>query len=228
MNRPFLFAGIFGAIAVVLALFVNIPLRGISFDSPPPFTHPVIAIELGASSTTMEVVLGPEGEARSRKVSALMQATVRDTLFVLGYTLFLLVFAGTIWWQTRKVLHLLLCLLALAIGLADIAENTAIKSLLMAYGSDMYEASGSDFRRVLLFAWVKWAGLAVYFAVLVPYLWARGWMIGRVLGLVAAVAAVLGLLAWFSPTWIERYVAVVFMALPLTVAYCFLAKKGAE
>lgn len=223
MNRPFLLAGFLGLVALLFASTVNLPLRGISFDSPPPFTHPVIAIELGTSSATMEVVLGPEA-GRSDKVSALLAATNRDTLFVLAYTLFLLAFAATVWRQTRRLVHLLLVLLALGIGFADIAENTAIKSLLLTYVSDMYEAGGSDFRRVLLFAWAKWAGLAVYFAVLVPYLWARGWVIGRGLALVAAVAAVLGLLAGFSPIWIERYVAAVFMALPLTVAYCFLAK----
>lgn len=226
LNRPFLLAGLIGLATLFVAVVVNLPLRGVTFAVPEPFSHPIIALEFGASSSMLETLLGAAGQERTDKIWALMSATQRDTLFVITYMLFLLAFAGTVWRQTKKPIHLLLCVLALGIGLADIAENTAIKSLLLAYDSEVYTADGSDFSRVRLFAWLKWAGLAVYFAVLVPYLWACGWIAGRALAIVAGLAAVLGLVAVFAPTWIERYVALVFIALPLTVAYCFVAKKA--
>jgi hypothetical protein len=224
MNRPFLLPAFLGLIAIVLALRVNLPLRGLHFNSPPPFTNPVLALEFAPSSETLSIVLGQDGN--TTQIAALRASTRRDNLFALGYTLFLVALAGVVWRQTRKKRYLLLVGLALLIGVSDLLENGAIQMLLSNFEHDTLYQDTLGFRRVRMFAWAKWLGLALYFGALAPYLWGNGWLLGRGLALVAGIAVVLGILAWFSPEWIEAYVYAVFVAFPLAVAFCFLKKDA--
>ncbi|MBK9336395.1 MAG: hypothetical protein IPM98_07320 [Lewinellaceae bacterium] len=224
MNRPFLLPAFLGLIAILLAMLMNLPLRGLHFDAPAPFTNPVLALEFAPSAETLGTLLG--SDADGAKVTALRAATLRDNLFVFGYTLFLAALASVVWRQTRRKRYLLLGFLALFIGLSDLMENGAIQMLLSNFQNDMLLSDAMDFRRIRMFAWAKWLGLAVYFGALAPYLWGRGWLLGRGLAIVAGIAVVLAVMARFYPEWIEAYVTAVFAAFPLAVAFCFLKKEA--
>lgn len=212
-------------LALLLAAFMAQPLRQVAFETPPPFRDAVMAVEWAPSPATMDVVLGKAPE-RPERIRALLEATRRDGLFILAYTLFMCGFAVTMSLVSRHRYYLLLGVVALVVGFADLGENGAIRSLLLLYDSETFTPGGSDYLRVRLFAWVKWAGTALYFAGVGPYLWSRGWFIGRVLALLAASVVIMWILAQFSALWAEPYALGVFGLLALATAYCFRPVKG--
>ncbi len=168
-RRPFFLTGIVGVLALLLAAFMAQPLRQVTFDTPPPFRDAVMAVEWAPSPVTMDVVLGKAPE-RAKRIRALLEATRRYGLFILAYTLFMCGFAATISLVSRRRHYLLLGIVALLVGFADLGENGAIRSLLLLYDSETFTAGSADYLRVRLFAWVKWAGTALYFAGVGPYL----------------------------------------------------------
>lgn len=224
-RRPFFWVGLTGLMALMAAVLMAGALRGVSFETPPPFRDAVTAIEWAASAETMDIVLGAPPE-RSRRIQALLQATARDGLFALAYTLFMCAFAVKGAWLSQCWYYLLLAVLALAVGFADLAENSAIRALLLLYDSEMFEPSGADYVRVRLFAWVKWAGITLYFAGIAPFLWSRGWVLGRLLALLVASVVVMWLLAQVFRTWAEPYAMAVFLLFAVSIGYCFVPLKA--
>ncbi len=220
-RRPFFWAGLAGLVALAAAVLMAGALRGVSFETPPPFRDAVMAIEWAASAETMDIVLGAPPE-RSRRIQALLQATARDGLFALAYTLFMCAFAVTAAWLSQRWYYLLLAALALAVGFADLAENGAIRALLLLYDSETFEPGGADYVRVRLFAWAKWAGITLYFAGIAPFLWSRGWALGRLLALLAAAVVVMWVLAQVFRTWAEPYALAVFLLFAVAIGYCFV------
>ncbi|MCS7037489.1 MAG: hypothetical protein RMJ33_09350 [Saprospiraceae bacterium] len=224
-RRPFFWAGLAGLLALLAAVLMANALREVSFETPPPFRDAVMAIEWAPSAETMDVVLGAAPE-RARRIEALLQATARDGLFVLAYTLFMCAFAVTAAWLSHRWRYLLLAALALAVGLADLAENGAIRALLLLYDSETFEPGGADYVRVRLFAWAKWAGITLYFIGIAPFLWSRGWVLGRLLALLAAAVAVMWVLAQFLRAWAELYSLAVFLLFAIAIGYCFVPVRA--
>jgi len=114
--------------------------------------------------------------------------------------------------------------LALLIGAADLAENAAIRTLLSLYGSDLYEPGGADYVRIRLFAWLKWAGLALYFAGVALYFGLHERRRARLLAISSGLVAAAGALAQFSDTWAEPYALSVFGLFFIAIGYCFWKK----
>ncbi len=114
--------------------------------------------------------------------------------------------------------------LALLIGAADLAENAAIRTLLSLYGSDLYEPGGADYVRIRLFARLKWAGLALYFAGAALYFGRHERRRARLLAIPSGLVAAAGAVAQFSDAWAEPYALGVFGLLFAAIGYCFWKK----
>ncbi len=226
-KRPFALAGMAGVVSLLLAVFLAWPLRRVAFEVPAPFRDVVIAIEWASSPQTMEVVLGTDS-GRAARIEALLEATNRDSLFVLAYTLFMCVFAVTTAVHARRRHYFLLTIPALLAGLADFGENSAIRTLLLLYDAETFEPGGADYVRVRIFARVKWALIALYFAGAVPYLWSRGWWLGRMMALAGGAVVLLWVLAQFSHSWAEPFALTVFALLSAATAFCFRPVRGSE
>ncbi len=224
-RRPFFWSGLAGVFALGAAVWMAFALREVSFETPSPFRDAVITIEWAASDEAMAVVLGSPPE-RSERIRALLQATERDNLFALAYTLFMVVFALKAARLSQRKEYRLLAALAVAIGFADLAENNAIRTLLLLHDAETFFPGGADYVRVRLFAWVKWAGITLYFAGVAPFLWSRGRALGRLLALLAASVVVLWFLAQRHRSWVEPYSLLVFVLFAAAVGYCFTVIKA--
>ncbi|MBK6930844.1 MAG: hypothetical protein IPH12_08185 [Saprospirales bacterium] len=226
MKRPFLLAGLLGIIAMMLAVLTSMQIpRNHSFNCPEPFRRPVLALEFVRSAESLSALFGTDKYGRAGNIRRIRKAQNTDNFFIAGYTLFLLAFAMTIWRQTRKWRYALLVLLALAIGLSDLFENGAIRLLVDGMEKTPLQLESIDFQRLHFWAWAKWLGLAVFFAAIGPYVWSLRWL-GRVLAAAGLLSALLGVFAWFSDAWIERYASAVFATFPLAVIFCFWYRAG--
>ena len=223
LRRPFLPAGIAGICALLAAVWVVAPLRRIPFEVPPPFRDAMMAIQWTAYPTTVDALLGT-AIGRAERIGAILEATHRDSVFVLAYGWFLVAFTVAAARTSKYNAYSILCVLALLIGAADLAENAAIRTLLSLYGSDLYEPGGADYVRIRLFARLKWAGLALYFAGTALYFGLHERRRARLLAISSGLVAAAGALAQFSDTWAEPYALSVFGLLFVAVGYCFWKK----
>lgn len=219
MKRPFLIAGLIGAIALVIATFVSSPLAKHVFICQPGFTKPMLAMEFIASAQELQTFFGTEG--LSAKIVAMEQALGMDFLFILAYTTYLIAFAFAIYKRQKNRFYLALPALAILIGLADILENGAIKMLMRAKPEELVDAM--SFQRLHFFTWTKWLGLVVYFAAVIPFLRGAG-RFGQLLALAAALVCINAILAVFAKTWIQPFTTGIFLIFPLTVVFCFFQK----
>ena len=231
MKKPFFIAGLIGLAAVVAALFVSRPLAGYTFQCPPGFTRPVVALEFIASEQELITFFGPsalageDGEMTlTDEKNAIRRSLGLDFMFIPLYTLYLMAFAWAIYRQNRKKGYLLLILLAALIGLADIFENGAIQMLLNKFMPPAHNLEVADFQRLHFFAWTKWLGLVLYFAAVLPFLRLAG-RLGQLLTLAAVVVCCSGLWAFFHKDWIEQFTVSVFLFFPLAVVFCFFYKS---
>ncbi|TNE59278.1 MAG: hypothetical protein EP344_08885 [Bacteroidetes bacterium] len=219
MRRPFLIAGLLGVLTMLLAMRIAAPLKGHEFVCQTPFTNPVVALEFIGSTEELDAFFG-SGD-RTAAVAAMKTSINRDNFFIAGYALFLMAFALTIWMLTRKNRYMGLLMLGLLIGLADLLENDTMKDLIRQVNDTPTAIGFGLFRQLHTYTWAKWLGLAAYFAALIPYLWTKR-LPGRLLAFAGGLTALLGVVAWFLPSWIEKYSTAVFLTFPVAVLFCFL------
>ncbi len=176
----------------------------------------MMAMQWAAHPTTVDALLGT-AIGWAERIGAILEATHRDSVFVLAYGWFLVAFTVAAARTSKYNAYFILCVLALLIGAAELAENAAIRTLLSLYGSDLYEPGGADYVRIRLFARLKWAGLALYFGL---HERRRAPLLAIPSGLVAAAGA----LAQFSDTWAEPYALSVLGLFFIAIGYCFWKK----
>lgn len=219
---PFILAGIFGIAALVCAALIGLPLKDHSLVCPASFTQPMLALEFVRSGDELQILLGRDQMAEN--IKAVESALGRDYLFILAYTFYLIALAHAIFRLRRKRRYLLLAVLAVVIGLADIFENGAISQLMERFQAAPSQLEAVDFQRLHIWTWTKWLGLLVYFAAVMPFL-RRSGRLGQILSLAAAAVCLLGLVAFFSRNWIQPYTTAIFLLFPLTVVFCFVPKN---
>lgn len=206
----------------MLAFLIGIPIKNSTFTCQPPFTNPTVALEFVKSSADLDAFFGQD--RREDNLRDMQASLNRDNFFVAGYTLFLMGMALTVWRRTRLNRYAGLIVLALVIGMADLLENSVLKTALGQLLKDAPVAEDA-FVQLSKYTWIKWLGLAAYFGLLAPFLWRRR-LVGRLLAICAVITVLLGAAAWFSDAWIQSYTTAVFGVFPLAVAFCFLYRKN--
>lgn len=188
-RRPFLISGILGLGAVAVTLLL-------SFVGPRPaalpagFITPVLAFEFAKSEAEVRQIIDPVGDVRP----AMDRVNQLDFLYIALYGGCLFTFALTCDRLTGRRLFFGAAALAIGIMAADILENVQLLTI-TAHMDD--GGFAGELTRLRLFTWLKWGGLAVYFALLWPY-FARLGGPARWLGAICFLPLLLGAVAFLS------------------------------
>lgn len=163
---------------------------------PAGFFTPVLAYEFAAEEAEVTDLFAPLGQPAGEAVRADMDRVNRlDFLYILLYGGFLVTFALTCARLTGRRLFVAAAVLAVAIMVADVLENTQLLAMTARLGTGDL---APNLARLHWFTWLKWGGLALWFLLLWPYFGRAGrW--GRVIGWASLLPLLLGVVAFVRP-----------------------------
>jgi hypothetical protein len=217
-DRLFLLSGILGVGAVVIPLIFSLIGPRQVGPMPDGFFTPVLAFEFAESTAELTSLFAPEGAA-----AAMDRVNRWDFLYMTFYGLFLFTFALAAARQTGRRYFYVPAALALLIPLADAMENVQLLAITRVLGeadvAPVLDRLLPLLTRLRWFTWLKWGGLAVYFLLIWPYFRGQSGLLGRVIGIVAQLPAVLAVLSYFNRGLLSELfaLAVGLMFLLLTV-----------
>lgn len=235
MKRPFLFAALFMLLALWPLIRMNQVVDNAGFQLK-GFKTAVLQAEFPASNKDVFDLYGAEKTTeRAGRTDKMRQAHAFDNLFLLGYGLFLLVFAFqgyrlSGWWRFLAMMFLA----ALAV-VADLCENGIIIAITNAVDAGANDFS-ADIKRLAFLTWLKWLSLALYFGFLIRFFskaaqWGNipNWM-GKLLAGVCAAGVLVSFTAFLtnSVAW-ENRMAEAFKALFFVLfLFCLFFRKTQE
>lgn len=188
-DRLFLISGFLGLGALAMTLLLSLLGPGETGALAPGFITPVMAFEFAETEAEVWELFRPAGSA-----AAMDRVNRWDFLYMAIYNLFLAAFAVACARQTGRRFFYIPAALALFILLADALENAQLLGLTYQTTLDGGSMDGL-LRRLRLFTWLKWGGLALYFALLGPFfrnhtgLWRAVGAVGLLPVILAVVAA---------------------------------------
>lgn len=186
---------------------------------PEGFSTPVLAFEFVRTLAEVDALFAVEEQA------ALADAFDRGSYVDFGYMLlyagFLLLLALHLARQTGQPLLWLAAALAVLIFLGDALEN--VQLLALTEGVRNGRAYEPALSRLYFFTWLKWGGLAIYFLLLTPALFAGGWL-ARLTGIAAIATFALGGVAFlYRSVFNEIFALAVAGMFVLLITLAFLA-----
>lgn len=217
----------FGGLLLILLVLVGLAARlGPQEPRPkaaPPFTKPVLSLELPRSADDVKTIVGDDGDERR----AVMRAgLVHDSLFFIpGYTFF---FLGASWllsqrthWHGFVWLGFAAGLCALGAAVCDYVENQHMLALLNAPLAQV-RATQSMVDHTRYFSLAKW-GLSFVTLLLLSalFLWKRHWYVQAV-GVLYLLTALVGLLGLFHNPLLEKALGGILLSIP-AIAILLLA-----
>jgi hypothetical protein len=187
-RRPFFISGILGLGAVAMTLILSFVGPRPATPLPAGFITPVLAFEFAENEAEVRQIVSPNVRSAMDRVNQF------DFLYIALYGGCLFTFALTCDRLTGRRLFFGAAALAIGIMVADILENVQLLAITARMDDGGFEG---ELARLRLFTWLKWGGLAVYFALLRAY-FARLTGPARWLGAIALSPLLLGAAAFLS------------------------------
>jgi hypothetical protein len=221
-NKPFIKAGYLGlaVIAMSVALLFVFPSKAPSL--PEGFMTPIIAFEfIQSPDEVFQMFGGNDLAARTTMKDAMDLGNRLDYVYMILYSMFLLLFSVTCKKITRNPYYFAGAGIALVVLAGDAMENIQLLGITA-------NLSAGDITPYLeplyLFTWIKWGGIAMIFLVLFPW-FLRGGLYSKIIGATGIISFILGFAAFLNRSVINEIfalsVAVMFI---LMIIYCFTFK----
>jgi hypothetical protein len=188
-------ARVFGLGTVAVGLLLQLLTPREIGALPPGFLTPIIALEFATNQEDVRQLFETPGGSFPALLQTMQANTLLDFLFILLYTVFLVLFAVACAQTTARTLYWVAAGTAVVAGIADVLENV---QLLAIFGQVPQGEFTAELARLRVSTWIKWGSLAAYFLMLMPYLRNQGGL-ARLILMLAAVPAILGVLAFLQP-----------------------------
>lgn len=223
-NRPFLLIGIIGLLVIGGAFFLK---KTFPQDAPymaPRFSSPIVFFEFIQSPFEVESFFGvTDYDFDSEKMIADMDNGNRlDFVFAFIYSLFFFLFFKQLAHESEQKWYKIGMLLAILALLGDVMENIQLLNITANIETGEYEGS---IKILPFFAWMKWASLAIGFAMYGLWLLKLEGVL-RLMGYVAFVPVFLGIMAFFKRGLMtELFTRTITIMFFVAIAYCFMYKE---
>lgn len=221
-HKPFIKTGYLGlaVIAMSIALLFVFPSKAPSL--PEGFMTPIIAFEfIQSPDEVFQMFGGNDLAARTKMKDAMDLGNRLDYVYMILYSMFLLLFCATCAKITRNPYYFAGAGIALVVLAGDAMENIQ----LLGITANLSAGDIAPYLQPLhLFTWIKWGGIALIFLILSSW-FLKGGFFSRFIGIMGAISFILGIAAFLRRSMVNEIfalsVAVMFI---LMIIYCFTFK----
>lgn len=224
MKRPFVLAGIIGVVmlAFLVALIAFFPAKANRL--PDGFFSPIIAFEFVQTPQEVAAMFrAPDGTVLNGLVDTMNAINKLDFIYMVLYSMFLLVFAVSVARHSARPLFHVAAGLALVVLISDFGENLQLLAI-----TDKIETGGFEIElvRLHILTWIKWGGIAVIFVLLFPW-FIKGRAFSRLIGFIGILSFLLGVAAFLHRSVLnELFSFSVGLMFLLMVIYCLVYRRG--
>ncbi|MBC2715198.1 MAG: hypothetical protein HF978_07815 [Desulfobacteraceae bacterium] len=226
MDRTFLKVGYVGLLVMGMSILLVIIFPSKASKMPDGFITPVIAFEF--IETRMEVFqmfMSTDGTIRQEMVDAMDLGNQLDFIYMLLYSMFLLMFSLKCAKISSEKFYYIGAALSLMVLSADALENIQLMGITANLESGEFE---SCLTWLHLFTWIKWGGIATIFLVL--FFWfIKGDIFSKIIGFTGILSFLTGVLAYLNRSVLnEIFGLTVAMMFLMMIVYCFTYKYDSD
>ncbi len=223
MNRPFLKAGYVGLLMILMSLILVIIFPAKASKMPAGFFTPIIAFEfIETRAEVFQLFVSTDGKVRQAMVDAMDLGNRLDYLFMLLYSMFLMMFCLKCAAVSSKKYYYIAAVIAVVVLLADVMENIQLMGITANLETGEFK---QYLARLHWFTWIKWGGISAIFLVLFSW-FIKGGMFSKIIGISGILCFVSGFLAYLNRCVLNEIfsltVAVIFL---MMIVYCFKYKS---
>lgn len=228
MERPFLFPAAIGVVVIIMSVVLLFVFPRNAPQLPPGFMSPIIAFEFAETEAEVKGLFGEEGSAAfTRNTNAMNKGNELDYIYMILYSLFLLMFCIRLYWQTGESFFLLVAFLSPLILAGDVLENIQLLSITRKI---YHQSIAVELAQLHLWTWIKWGGLSLSFLCLSPFFIKNGGL-SRFIGYFGIVTFVLAVSSYFYRPYLRELfsfsVALMFIFMILfSFLYRVVSDKG--
>lgn len=219
MNKPFKKIGFLGIGVILMSLVLMAVFPTTAPWMMDGFFTPIIAFEfIGTTEEVFQFFGSPDSPEYDPMIEAMDLGNRLDFIYMVLYSLFLLLFARQCVKLTGNRLFYLSMGLALVVLIGDFLENLQLLEITSKLSSGNFE---EELQYLRIFTWQKWGGLTVYFVTLLPYFF-EGGPFSKILSGMGVGLFVFGEIAYMHRSVLNEIlglsIAVMFV---LMIIYCF-------
>jgi len=223
-NNPYRFTAYLGISLIVMSIVLMIVMPHKVRRLPDGFKTPVLAFEFAQSTKdTYGIFYDENGHISQGVVSSMDLGNILDFIYMVQYSLFLLLFCLITFRLTKKYVLFIPALLSLLALAGDVLENIQLLQITSLLESGIYE---KQLFYLHYFTWLKWASLSLIFLMIPLFIYKKGILSTFTLLLGLAIFA-LGAIAFFHRSVFNEFfslsVAVMFI---LLIIYSYTYKNG--
>lgn len=214
-SNPFKLAGYIGILVLLTSLAMIIFGRpdGSTINMPGGFATPILALEFATDSGQVNDLVESLSEKNKK---ALFNSVWIDMLFMVVYSLFLFIVLRTISLIIQRPFYMLVALSTGVVLLADLFENAQLLNALNSEEINMMVLQIST--------WLKWLMLSYLFLMIGRFLMTTGRIYDRILGLSCHIPLPIGIIALYSPGFMnEVFAGLFFLLFPMLIAYTWFS-----
>lgn len=221
--KLFRFAWYTGLAVIVISiiLLVSGPRKAVKL--PAGFYTPVVAFEFMETRAEVLDLFGHAPSAERASLVSEMDRTNRiDFLYMIAYTLFLVILSAACRVNSGKKWFILPACISLVVLGADVTEN--IQLLAITAKINEYEIS-HELYLLRIFTWIKWGGLAGVFLTLVPFMRGRG-ICGGIITISSLCTAFAGTAAFLHRSvFNEIFAMLVALTFIMLIVFSFINRE---
>jgi hypothetical protein len=214
-NNPFRLAGYAGLAVLFTSLLMIIFGRPDAdvVEMPAGFSTPILAMEFAGDSGQVATLVESLNPADKQ---ALLNSVWLDMLFLVVYNVFLFFILKTVSSIIRNPFYTKLAFLTIFVMLADLSENIQLVRAL--------HSTNINIVVLQLSTWVKWLLLSYLFLMIGRFLMTTGRVYDRIVGLASFVPLPIGIVAIFSPGFMnEVFAGLFFLLFPMLIFYTWFS-----
>jgi hypothetical protein len=169
MKKPFTWAVAAGAVTLLLSIILILVLPSAADvpAMPDGMVTPVVAFEFARSTQDLRMIFGENPAQRTALAARFDAGNILDYAYMITYSALMFFFAAGLRRRRPGLLTNMLPFLAVLVLCADAFENVQLLMITSRLDGDV---SGL-LLRLQIFTWLKWGGLALYFAMAARPLW---------------------------------------------------------
>lgn len=223
-KRPFLLIGIIGLFIIGGAYFLK---KAYPQDAPymaPRFSSPVVFFQFIQSPLEVDSFFGVTDYSfdSDNMISKMDKGNKLDFGFAFIYSLFFFLFFKQLAHESEQKWYKIGMLLAVLALIGDVMENMQLLNITSNIVTGDYEGS---IRLLPVFTWMKWASLAIGFAIYGLWLLKLEGVL-RLMGYIAFVPVFLGVMAVFKRGLMtELFTRTITIMFFVAISYCFMYKN---
>jgi hypothetical protein len=221
-NKLFIKTGYLGLAVITMSIILLFVFPSKAPSLPKGFITPIIAFEFVQSPDEVFQMFGGENLAiRNQMVDAMDLGNRLDFVYMVLYSMFLLLFSSTGARITKNPYFYAGAAIALAVLAGDVMENIQLLGITANLSTGDIEPY---FGLLYTFTWIKWGGLALVFLILSPWFF-KGSLFSKMIGAIAIISFILGIAAFLQRSVVNEIFALsVALMFILMIIFCFTFK----